>query len=123
MSVQFDIVGHEWPENQYGYREPPAAMFVQISHDNAQDFLHWARFPDTRLYGELPARELAALLRRRLWPQRRMQDDSGIPACVDRTPGIATFIDCGRKPGRLAAYAERLLALAEFAGDRTIHWY
>ena len=123
MSVQFDIVGHEWPENTDGCREPPAAMYVNLSQTNAQDFLHWARFPDTRLYGELPARELAALLRRRLWPERRAQDDGGLQAFVDRAPGVPTLVDFGRPAGRLAGYAERLLALAEFAGDRTIHWY
>lgn len=123
MSVQFDIVDYEWPENQHGEREPPAAMYVNISHDNAQDFFQWAQFPHTRSYGELPARELAALLRRRLWPERRTQDDRGIPFSVERAPGTATFIDLGRKPGRLAQYAERLLALCEFAGDRTVHWY
>lgn len=123
MSVQFDIVGQEWPADADGYREPPAAMFVNIANANAQDFLRWARFPDTRLYGQLPARELAALLRRRLWPEHRTKDDDGIPASVDHAPGTPIIVNFGREPGRLTRYAERLLALAEFAGDRTIHWY
>jgi hypothetical protein len=122
MSVLFDIVGHRWPMDEDGCCLPPASMFLNIANDNARDFLRWLGLPDSDLCGDMPARQLAALLRRRLWPERRNDSDLGRPSSIDRRPGKVTIIDCGREPGRLATYAERLLALAEFAGDRTIFW-
>ena len=97
-------------------------MFVQISQSNARDFFAWIGVDSPGLIGEIPARELAALLRRRLWPERKQDGDAGILASVHARPSRATLIDLGRPAGRLAAYAVRLLRLAEHAGDGVIFW-
>lgn len=122
MSVVFDIRGHVWPPDAEGYCLPPASMYLQISNSNARDFLQWLALDDSNLYGEIPTRELAALLHRRLWPSNRHRGDHGQPQRTHRIAGRATLIECGREPGCLAEYAERLLALAEHAGDGTIVW-
>ena len=124
MTVQFDIVGHHWPVDRDGCQLPPAAMFLNIANSNSYDFFRWLDIdPGQCSGGDMPARELAALLRRRLWPERRARGDEGVPASVAPQRAGPTIIQCGREPGRLCAYAERLLALAEFAGDGVVHWY
>ena len=122
MSVQFDIAGMEWPPDSCGCSEPPAHMFLQLANVNAMDFLRWIGLEHEKLYGQIAARHLAALLRRRLWPARRGQDDDGFPAFHIQEPGQVTVICAGRPAGRLAEYAVRLLALAEFAGDGVVTW-
>lgn len=122
MTVLFDIRGMEWPVDADGMRLPPREMLVDINVSNAHDFLVWLGVPDQDLWGEIPARELAALLRRRLWPERRETGDKGRPGFVDVHPGRATLIESARPLGRLAGYAERLLLLAEKAGDGSIIW-
>lgn len=122
MSVLFDIVDANWPRDPDGCALPPAPMYVNLSNVNARAFLEWIGLDSPALYGEIPARELAAILRRRLWPSRRHHGDEGESPQTLKQPGRATFINGGRAPGKLAAYAERLLALAEFAQDGTIAW-
>lgn len=97
-------------------------MYLNISNTNAGDFFRWLDL-EVADYGEIPARELAAILRRRLWPERRERDDHGREGSIDIHHNGLTFIEGSREPGRLARYAERLLALAEYAGDGTIYWY
>ena len=122
MSVIFDIHGMQWPRDVDGCSLPPARMFVNPSNVNAVDFLRWIGLWNADLCGEIPAPKLAAILRRRLWPSRRKAGDYGRKAQVTMEPGRVKVIDCGREPGRLAEYAVRLLALAEFAGNRKIFW-
>jgi hypothetical protein len=122
MSVTFDILDQQWPIDEAGCRLPPARMYVNLANANARDFLDWIGIDSERLYGEMPARQLAPLLRRRLWPANRERGDEGRPGRIERILGGTTLIDCGRPVGRLAEYAERLLALAEYAGDGVIVW-
>lgn len=122
MSVMFEILGHEWPVDEDGCHCPPTRMYVQLSNANAHDFLRWLGLDSTVLCGEMPARQLAPLLRRRLWPANRERGDEGRARGVERTVRGSTIIDCGRPAGRLAEHAQRLLALAEYAGDGTIVW-
>jgi len=121
MSVTFDIVGYKWPADEDECCLPPAPMFLQLGNANASDFLSWLGL-DSTLWGEIPARELAAILRRRLWPERRHVGDPGILPETSFGARGAVFIHCGREPGKLATCAERLLALAEFADEGTIFW-
>ena len=122
MSIQFDIRGHDWPVDADGCAEPPANMFLNIAEVNARDFLRWIGLDATELIGEISARELAPILRRRLWPERVSDGDDELPVTVELLPSAAILIDLGRPAGRLAQYAQRLLHLAEFAGDGVIGW-
>jgi hypothetical protein len=89
---------------------PPARSHVrQPPNDNAADFLRWIGLWNPKLCGRIPARDLAAILRRRLWPSRKEAGDHGRAAQAMTEPGRATLIDCPRDPGRLAEYGVRLL--------------
>jgi hypothetical protein len=50
-------------------REARRSQWINLSNQNAADFLAWLGLPTRDLVGELPGRELAALCRRRLWPE------------------------------------------------------
>jgi len=121
MSVSFDIAGYEWDTDEDGCSCPPRHMYVNLSNLNARDFLNWLGLGES-LWGEMKARDLSAVLRRRLWPERRRVGDTGMVAMVAVGRRGAVLADCGRAPGRLAEHAERLLALAECAGDGVIIW-
>ena len=123
MTVLFDIRGAEWPQDEDGVRSSPAEMYLNISNSNARAFLNWVGLHQHELWGEMQARELAALLRRRLWPERRNHDDEGRDGFIERGAHGALFTSYRRDPGKLASYTERLLRLAEYAGDRTVIWY
>lgn len=58
MSVLFDIRGANWPQDRDDCCLPPAAMYVQLSNDNAATFLIWIGLKGSKLEGEMPAREL-----------------------------------------------------------------
>lgn len=89
------------------------AWSLHLSNRNAYDLAAWLGVPeDERLCGDLPAKELAARCRRRLWPEARNLD-TAIPTTVDAEPGHATVIDVGRGDGYLRRRTEQLLALAE----------
>src|SRR5262245_35193401 len=105
MTVTFDIVDHEWPVDVDGCALPPASMFLQMSNVNAAAFFRWVPLEFDVWAGAIPARELAALLRRRLWPERRGAGDTGISPDVRVGSRGACVIDCGRAPGKLAEYA------------------
>ena len=122
MSVIFDIFDHEWPIDEDGCHCPAAQMYVELSNANARDFLNWLGLESTELYGEMRARQLAPLLRRRLWPTSREHGDAGRSGGIECKARGPTIIDCGRPAGRLAEHAQRLLALAEHAGDGIIVW-
>lgn len=122
MSILFNIRDHQWPIDQDGLRLPPASMFVQLSNVNAREFLDWLGLHDAELWGEMPAHQLAPLLRRRLWPANRQRGNAARPGYIERASHGLTVICCGRSAERLAECAERLLALAEHARDGIIVW-
>ena len=68
------------------------------------------------LYGQMPARELAARCRRRLWPEARNLD----PGLADEQEGRCFVF--GRPAGYLRSRTEELLCLAESAGDGIVSW-
>jgi hypothetical protein len=109
MSITFFIAGQDSDET------------LNLSNANAWALLEWIGIaPDHG--GSVPARELAALTRRRLWPEMRERDDEGVSPSVDEAPGRCTMIDCGRRPGYFQDRAEQLLRLAECAGEGPIAW-
>ena len=109
MSITFFVAGQE------------SDVDMNLSNSNAWALLEWIGItPDHG--GSIPARELAALTRRRLWPGLRERDDQGIPPSVHTVPGRCTLIDCGRDAGYFQERATQLLQLADSAGDGTITW-
>ena len=122
MSILFNIRDHQWPIDEDGLRLPPASMFVQLANANAREFLDWLGLHDADLWGEMPADQLAPLLRRRLWPANRHRGDAAREGYIERASHGLTVIYCGRPAGRFAEYAERLLALVEHARDGIIVW-
>ena len=91
-------------------------QWINISNQNAADLLVWLGLPVEHLVGELPARELAALCRRRLWPEPRNLD----PEVPDQISN--RFYCFGRPNGYLRQRTAELLHLAELAGDGLISW-
>lgn len=93
---------------------------LNLSNVNAADLMRWLGYePDC--CGSLEARELAARCRRRLWPEAR-NFDAALAGEVQRAPGRATFIYCGRRAGYLRERTSQLLALAESPGVTSIHF-
>jgi hypothetical protein len=113
MSVTFSIAGERAADDEDRY--------VNLNNANAADVLRWLGLPAADLYGEVPARELGALCRRRLWDEARNHDDGVRPYELTGAQG-ARAIFFGREPGYLRRRAADLLALAELAGEGTVRW-
>src|SRR5262249_40429784 len=90
--------------------------WINLANQNAADLLAWLGLPADELFGQIPARELAALCRRRLWPEARNADPE-VPD-VDR----GRFYRFGRRAGYLRQRTMGLLHLAELADDGVISW-
>lgn len=95
---------------------------MNLANGNALDLMVWVGIAvdEYNLYGDIPARELAALCRRRLWPEERNFD----PEILDRSEkGMrgATLVFCGRPAGYLRSRTEQLLVIAERALE-TVQW-
>ena len=97
---------------------------INMGNANALDLLAWLGLP-VDYSGEVPAPELAPVLRRRLWDESR-NHDAGVSADeraaamgVEQSPRMIT---CGREAGYLRQRCEQLLATCERAGDRLIVW-
>jgi hypothetical protein len=110
MSVTFYVSGRSFdPEDPDTY--------LNLNNRNGDDLLRWLGY--TPMYhDELPARELAARCRRRLWNEPH-NDDAALPA-VDEDGGRLIF--CGRAAGYLRERTADLLRLAERAGDGFIKY-
>jgi len=97
---------------------------VNMGNANALDLLAWLGLP-VDYCGDVPAPELAPVLRRRLWDESRNHDaamsgDERAEALgVEQAPNMIT---CGREAGYLRQRCEQLLATCERAGDRLIVW-
>ena len=106
MSVTFFVEDHEELE-------------FTVANSSARDILEWLGLPAEELVGAVPARDLTARCRRRLWDEPR-NFDPGKPSI--ETTGIlgARLIECGRESGYLRQRTEQLLALAEAAGDGSV---
>jgi hypothetical protein len=93
--------------------DPPS---INLANRNAADLLAWLGLPTEDLWGQMPARDLAARCRRRLWLEPRNFDEP-LPAQVE-----GRLINFGRPAGYLRRRTEELLRLAELAGDDVISW-
>ena len=95
---------------------------INLANGNALDLLRWLGLT-VDYCGEVSAKELAPVLRRRLWDESRNHDaaisgeESGGPGT-----GQCRMISVGRDPGYLRRQCERLLATCERAGERLIVW-
>ena len=111
MSVTFWIAGE---------RQDPEAWeerFVNLCNANARDLLAWLALPGGGdLCGDIPARELAARCRRRLWDEAR-NHDAGIEPAVEHGGRLVVG---GREPGYLRRRTEQLLNLCALAGEEGV---
>jgi hypothetical protein len=97
---------------------------VNVCNANARDLLHWLGLPVDE-YGQVPASDLAARCRRRLWDEPRNHDAA--VSADDRLAATGLAADDrvvmqGRRPGYLRHQTERLLAVAVVAGDGLVCW-
>ena len=114
MSITFHIAGRPTIVS------PDFAL--NVSNANAHAFLIWRGVPNHEPVGGIGARDLAALLRRRLWPENRRHGDEGLPATIFVGARGATAVGCGRRAGAFARYTEELLRITDHAGDGEIIW-
>ena len=84
--------------------------WINLCNQNAADLLRSLGLPADDLYGQLPASELAARCRRRLWPEPRNLDPALPDESADR------YHRFGRPCGYLRQRTAELLRLAELAG-------
>ncbi|MCY1023968.1 hypothetical protein [Pyxidicoccus sp. MSG2] len=93
-----------------------------LSNTNARELLTWLGYTPQEigdLYGVLPARELAARCRRRLWPEARNVDPA-LVAREEHDDGHPRLVFCGRPAGYLRDRTAQLLSLAERAGEGVV---
>jgi hypothetical protein len=90
--------------------------WMNLSNRNAAALLAWLSLPTDELYGSMPARELAARCRRRLWDEARNID----PERPEERAARCLFF--GRPAGYLRGRTEELLRIAELADDDVISW-
>jgi len=93
---------------------------INLANANAADLFAWLGIPFD-YNGVIDAEELAVKCRRRLWNEDRNHDPE-IPGYEDKTPGRCSVIYTGRRPDYLRENTERMLKLAEYAGDNAISW-
>lgn len=93
---------------------------INLSNGNACNLLGWIGVTPAD-EGTVPARELVALCRRRLWDEARNHDPA-LASSESAAPGSARVITCGRRPGYLRERTADLLRVAETAGDQFVSW-
>jgi hypothetical protein len=116
MSVTFFVSGEPV--------EPPGAggHYLSLSNTQAREFLKWLGLSANELYGSMWAEDLAARIRRSQHPAVVGVGDEGKPLLEIPQEGGGTEIFAGRRPGVFAAWAARLLRIAEVAGNRDVAW-
>lgn len=89
---------------------------MNLANANARLLLEWIGYPgDPWDLDKLPAAEVAARCRRRLWPEAR-NHDPGRAGSEEQGDQGARLIDCGRREGYLEEKTALLLAIATEAG-------
>ena len=114
MSVTFGVA------RVNGVRSTEDLPEINLCNDNASDLLRWLGLPD-ELLSEHPARDLAARCRRRMWPIQRNIDPPR-KEYADGGDGQALLIRAGRREGYLRHQVERLLQVAQVAGEGMVSW-
>jgi hypothetical protein len=109
------------------YPEPYPPMFtcddctdteMNLANLNAMEFIDWLGI---KADYSMPATEVAALCRRRLWDEKRNHDPEREGAEY-KVPNGPRVIECGRGPDYLRSKTEIMLRICEKAGDRLIAW-
>ena len=95
------------------YSEARPETFVQMTELNCLDLLKWLWLP-AEDWGYVPAVELAARCRRRMWPLPRNFDPAR--EASEKRVGATRVVVLAREAGYLRARTEELLKLAERAG-------
>lgn len=118
MSVDFHIQGTNVdPEAPQDH-----SLHINLCNANARELLDWLEIEhDPDLFGQIKGTELAVKCRRRLWDVPRNHDPAKEGEIIE-TPGKATFINCGRDVDYLRYRTQWLLAMAERAGERMVHF-
>ena len=95
---------------------------INMANGNALDLLRWLGLT-VDYCGDVPAKELAPILRRRLWDESR-NHDAAIAGEESGGPGTkqCKLFSMGRGAGYLRQRCEQLLATCERAGDKLIVW-
>ena len=93
---------------------------LNIANSNAVDLLAWLDL-GTEQYGHINAKELAARCRRRLWDEPRNDNPAIEPTEFQPAGGPKVFVG-GRRPNYLREMVQRLLKIAERAGDNLVAW-
>lgn len=114
MSITFSGNSSD-PEDSFSY--------VNVSNDNAKDLLEWIGVSSPDFCGELPATDVAAKCRRRLWPEPRNFDDERLGVVHEGSDGSVRAVECRRRAGYLRDKTVALLALCERLGPATLYWY
>jgi hypothetical protein len=97
---------------------------VNMGNGNALEFMEWISIR-ADYGGDIPAPELAARCRRRLWDESRNHDPalSGEDrAAAMGVAGNPRVIVGDRMPGYLRMRTEQMLRICEKAGNRHISW-
>lgn len=93
---------------------------LNLANYNAMDLIQWLGISISA--NEIPARDLAAKCRRRLWDEDR-NHDGALDGYEDCMPGHAKIIFQGRDPDYLRNKTAILLKIAERAGDGLVAWH
>jgi hypothetical protein len=114
------MTGHSKMSINFCIQHGDQSETLNFSNANAWALLEWIGIqPDHG--GCILARDLAAKIRRRMWPSRN-QGDEAVAAIVEIAEGRCTAIDFGRRAGYFHERGAQLLHLAERAGDGFIGW-
>lgn len=113
----------EWPEPYTCH--VCTELEMNLANENAYELMRWlditADLYSDDFHGEIKAKELAARCRRRLWDEPR-NHDAGVDGYEQKEPGKARLIYGGRRPGYLREMVEKLLKIAEAAGEDYVMW-
>ena len=93
---------------------------LNMANGNAVDWMRWIGLASAPC-GEIKARELAAMCRRRLWNEPRNHDPA-LDGADYKIEGGPRVIISDRPPNYLHDQTERMLKICEKAGDRLIAW-
>ena len=96
---------------------------LNLANSNARSFLVWLGLPESDdLCGDASVLDVAALCRRRLWPEPR-NADPGIPASESGGVTTCRVIHAGRAPGYHNDRARTLLLICEGAKTGNLRWF
>lgn len=111
----------------FSLRDTLTSEIINLSNSNAKDLAQHLGFElhqDDGSTGSMPAHELAVLCRRALMCVVDGDVDPEIPTTIERHPGHATFIGCGRPAGYLREKTKLLLEMCEMAHEgEMVDWY